>query len=93
MPARSWEIWDDPDRDQVVTLWKERGIHVVFPLPWAKARTDAVVVARARERVAELEGKTGRTIVPGSVLLAFSRHEDQPAERLMNPDVSRGILT
>jgi len=88
----TWVTWDEPDRDVAVAEWKERGIRVVFPLPWAKRHGRGEMLEQAKHRIQRIEGTAGRTLVPGSVLLAFSRHTDQPQERMINPDVSRGIL-
>jgi hypothetical protein len=93
-PVARWETWDEPDRDVAVAKWVERGIRVVFPLHWAAHHGQREMIARAKERIAEIEGKSGRNLVPGSVLLAFSRHvEILPRENKINPDVSASLLT
>jgi len=88
----TWRTWDEPDRQVAVVEWEERSLRVVFPLQWAAKRGQRIMIARAKERIRELEGKTGRWLAPGSVLLAFSRHGPlAPLERI-DPDVTRGIV-
>ena len=90
--AATWVLWDEPERQVAVAQWKERDVCVVFPLHWAARHGTAAMVKRAKARMHEIEGKSDRTLVPGSVLLAFSRHTLQPREHVINPDVSRGIM-
>jgi hypothetical protein len=85
-----WRTWDEPDRQIAVAEWIERDIAVVFPIRWATAT--AAMVARAKARIREIEGKAERTLVPGSVLLAFSEHEEQPRALQLAPEVPRGLL-
>jgi hypothetical protein len=100
-PKRTWRTWDEPDRQVAVAQWVERNISVVFPLTWAAHHGQPEMIARAKERIAEVEGKAAavataagnpaRELAPGSVLLAFSRHDitlREPCdERRLNPEV------
>lgn len=86
---RSWLTWDEPDQNVAVAQWRERDIRVVFPLPWAAVFGQRAMIVRAQERIRFLEGQTGRTVVPGSVLLAFSRHTPGPR---VDPDVPQHLL-
>lgn len=90
--AAKWALWDEPQRQAAVVHWSERDIAVVFPLRWARRRQSAELVAIAKDRIAEVEGKSGRTLVAGSVLLAFSRHTEQPTQQQMDPDVPKGLM-
>ena len=63
----TWRTWDEPDRQVAVVEWQERAVAVVFPIGWAGAHGQQSMIARAKERIQELEGKTGRTLAPGSV--------------------------
>lgn len=89
----TWVTWDEPDRAVAVAQWKERDICVVFPLHWAAIMGQEPMIAHAKDRIASLEGKAGRTLAPGSVLLAFTRHVQimRPGE-MIDPDVSRAIM-
>ena len=88
----TWRTWDEPDRQVAVVEWQEREIRVVFPLGWAARHGQPLMIARAKDRIRELEGKTGRTLVAGSVLLAFSRHGSLQREEGIDPDVPRGLV-
>src|SRR5580765_6756838 len=88
----AWRTWDEPDRQVAVAEWIERDIAIVFPLPWAQAHGQRAMVNRAKDRIREIETKSGRTLVPGCVLLAFSEHEEQPPERQLLPDTPRALL-
>ncbi len=69
--------WEEPAKDVAVLQWTERDVCVVFPLGWAKARTVQALAERAKARIAEVETKAGgKQLAPGSVLLAFSRHDE-----------------
>jgi hypothetical protein len=88
----TWELWDEPDRQVVVAHWSERDVAVVFPLHWATRHGRAAMVEHAKTRIQGLEGIAGRVIVPGSVILAFSRHVGvMPREHAIDPDVSRDL--
>ena len=88
-----WITWDEPDRAIAVAQWTERDVSIVFPIHWAAVFGQQEMVSRAKERIAEVEQKSGRILTPGSVLLAFSRHvECLPRTQRVNPDVSRGLL-
>ena len=86
---RTWVTWDEPDRQIAVAHWTERDVSVVFPLQWAR-RGQRAMIARAKERIVEVEGS--RTLAPGSVLLAFSRHRPLLPVTRIDPDVPRGLL-
>lgn len=89
-----WASWVEADRDLVVVHWLERGIKVVFPIAWTHARNMALLTERARARVHEVERKAGgRTVVAGSVLLAFSRHEHRTIEQTIDPEAPHNLLT
>lgn len=89
----TWVTWDEPDRAVAVAQWKERDLCVVFPIHWAAQYGQAPMIARAKARITELEGKARRMLAPGSVLLAFTRHVPVlPREQMIDPDVSRAIL-
>lgn len=89
----TWQTWDEPGRAIAVALWLERDIAVVFPLDWAGKYGQAQMIGRAKDRIQEVEGKSGgKTLAEGSVLLAFSEHEDQPASQLIIPEISRALL-
>jgi len=90
--AAIWETWDEPDRQVAVVHWGERDIAVVFPLLWAAEHSLRAMVARAKERIAEVEGKADRMLVPGSILLAFSAHEERAPGETLAPDVLRNLL-
>lgn len=89
----TWVTWDEPDRAVAVAQWKERDICVVFPLHWAAMMGQEPMIAHAKDRIANLEHQAQRTLAPGSVLLAFTRHVAvmRPTETI-DPDVSRAIL-
>jgi hypothetical protein len=89
----TWRTWDEPGRQVAVAHWVERDVCVAFPLAWAQRHGQPAMIGRAKERIVEFEGKTGRTVAPGSVLLAFSRHEPQRLEHRLDPDVPRNLLT
>lgn len=90
---RRWLTWDEPDRAVAVAQWTERDVCVVFPIHWAAVFGQQEMVSRAKERIADVERKSGRTLTPGSVLLAFSRHvECLPRTHTVEPDVPRGLL-
>lgn len=92
--AARWVTWDEPDRQVAVAQWEERQVCVVFPLHWAARMGQVPMIAHAKDRIAAVERQSGRTLVPGSVLLAFSRHvEVLPREQVVDPDVSRNLLT
>ena len=84
-----WLTWDEPDRQIAVAHWTERDVAVVFPLQWAR-RGQRAMIARAKERILEVEG--ARTLAPGSVLLAFSRHRPPSPQTTFDPDVPHGLL-
>lgn len=86
-----WLTWDEPDRDIAVARWEARGICVIFPLSWAKCHDQKAMIGRAKERIEEIEGKSGRTLVAGSVLLAFSRHGPLTRKTALNPEVSQAL--
>lgn len=88
----TWVSWEEPDRAVAVCQWKERDICVVFPLDWALRRNTKALAERAKARIQEVEWQAGRTLVPGSVLVAFSRHRPLAREQRIDPDVSRAIL-
>lgn len=88
----TWVTWDEPDRAVAVAQWTERDICVVFPLPWAARHGQAPMITQAKDRIARLEQQAQRTLAPGSVLLAFSRHGLLAQEQTIDPDVSRAIL-
>lgn len=89
----TWETWDEPARYVAVAKHVERDIAVVFPLTWAARHGQRQMIAQAKERIRSLEAKTGRTLVPGSVLLAFSRHAPAPRrEQQLDPDVRHHLL-
>jgi hypothetical protein len=90
--ANFWRTWDEPDRQIAVAQWEARDICVVFPLPWATEHKQVAMIGRAKERIREIEGKSHRTLAPGSVLLAFSEHEDQPQDVQLLPDTPRALL-
>lgn len=93
-PKAIWRTWDEPDRQVAVAQWTERDIAVVFPLHWATRHGQPAMIAHAKERIRAIEAQSGRTLVAGSVLLAFSRHvEVLPREQQINPDVPRDLLT
>lgn len=87
-----WVSWEEQDRDHVALRWVERGITVVFPRDYARARTHQQLAARAKARIAEVETKAQRVVVSGSVLVAFSKHEDQPVEHMIDPMAPRDLL-
>jgi len=88
-----WITWDEPDRAIAVAQWTERDVYIVFPIHWAAVFGQQEMVSRAKERIADVEGRSGHTLVPGSVLLAFSRHVlVMPRVQRVDPDVSRGLL-
>jgi hypothetical protein len=91
----TWRTWDEPDRQVAVAQWVERKVSVVFPLHWAAHHGQAEMIARSKERIAEVEGKSGgKKLSEGSVLLAFSRHvQILPRGLEINPDVSRDLRT
>jgi hypothetical protein len=92
MPKR-WITYEEPDRDVAVAHWTERDIAVVFPLQWVRKQASArEMLPIANARIADIERRTGKSLVPGSVLLAFTRHAPQPVERHLNPDVRVGLL-
>jgi hypothetical protein len=94
MRVATWRTWDEPNRQVAVAQWVERGLCVVFPLHWAAHSGQAQMIARAKERIAEVEGTSGHTLAPGSVLLAYSRHVlVLPREQAVDPDVSRDLRT
>lgn len=89
----TWITWDEPNHDAAVAQWKERQISVVFPLRWAARRGQVAMIERAKERITEMEGKTKRHLVPGCVLLAFSKRDPMTqTHQTMNPDVSKRII-
>jgi len=88
---RTWLTWEHPDQDAAVAKWKERGIAVVFPLRWAKRHGRDAMLEQAQNRIQDVEAKAGRMLVPGSVLLAFSPHQSQPTERMIDPELPRGL--
>lgn len=89
----TWETWDEPDHDVAVARWKERDIAVVFPLHWAAKNGCDTMIAHAKTRIAGIEAQSGRMLVPGSVLLAFTRHvQVLPRELAIDPDVSRALV-
>ena len=90
--VRSWETWDLPDDQVVVVHWMERDLVVVFPIQWAQRHGDRACIERAKERIAEYEEKVWCHLAPGSTLLAWSRHENQPRLQLLNPEVVRRLL-
>jgi hypothetical protein len=73
----------------------ERGICVVFPLKWAAVHGQAAMIAHAKERIVDVEGKAGgKRLIPGSVLLAFTRHVAvMRPEETVELDVPRDLLT
>lgn len=90
--AATWRTWDDQDRQIAVAQWVERDLCCVFPIAWAHARGPKGMVLRAKERFAEVEAKAGRPLVAGSVLLAFSEHQDLPPEERLAPEVDRSLI-
>lgn len=89
---RSWTTWDEPDRQVAVARWEERDVSVVFPLHWAALQGQRAMIARAKERILEVEQKAGgKTLAPGSVLLAFSAHEEQAPDHTIDPGVPRNL--
>lgn len=86
--AATWESWDEPDRAVAVARWKERDIAVVFPLHWAARHGLVAMVEHAKGRISGVETTTGRTLVPGSVLLAFTRHV---AVMAREQEIDRGV--
>jgi hypothetical protein len=93
----AWRTWDEPDRQVAVAQWVERKVSVVFPLTWAAHHGQAEMIARSKERIAEIEGKSGKKLAEGSVLLAFSRHDltllGPRDARVINPDVLKDLRT
>src|SRR5260370_146431 len=91
----TWRTWDEPDRQVAVAQLVERKVSVVFPLTWAAHHGQPEMIARSKERIAEVEGKSGKKLAEGSVLLAYSRHEfqllDPRDQRVINPDVIRDL--
>jgi hypothetical protein len=88
----TWRTWDEPDRQVAVAQWVERKVSIVFPLTWAAHHGQVEMIARSKERIAEVEGKSEKKLAEGSVLLAFSRHDLQLTnERTINPDVIRDL--
>jgi len=90
--AATWVSWEEPDRAVAVCQWQERDICVVFPLRWTRRRDTKALSVRAKARIREVEQKAGRTLVPGSVLVAFSRHGVLQREQEIDRDVSRAIM-
>lgn len=88
----TWETWDEPDCQVAVAQWKERDIAVVFPIHWAAEHGQQAMIGRAKERIQEVEGKSRKTLVPGSVLLAFTRHKPQPRGLQLAPEVPRQLI-
>lgn len=92
-PIATWRTWDEPGRQIAVVEWVERGICVVFPIAWTVTRGQQRMIGRAKERIREVEAKAaGKQLVAGSVLLAFSEHEEQPLEAQLAPDTPRALL-
>lgn len=91
--AATWVVWEEVDRQVAVAQWRERDLCIVFPLAWARCRQQRALVARAKERIAEVEARAQRVLVPGSVLLAFSRHVPQPDFQSLDPDVPRALVS
>lgn len=92
MPTAIWETWDEPERQVAVVQQVGRGIHVVFPVAWAAQHGGRSMIQRAKQRIQEIETKSGRTLVPGSVLLAFSEHEPTAPRETFLPDVARRLM-
>jgi hypothetical protein len=88
----TWRTWDEPDRQVAFAQWVERDLYVVFPLAWARLHGGRAMIARAKERIAEVEAKVRRHLVEQSVLVAFSRHEEQPALQQIAPEVNRALM-
>jgi hypothetical protein len=88
-----WTTWDEPDRQVAVAHWHERDIRVVFPVRWAAVHGQVAMIEHAKGRIAAIEAGSHRNIAPGSVLLAFSRHVELSREQIINPAVSRNIMT
>jgi hypothetical protein len=89
----TWRTWDEPDRQVAVAQWVERDVAIVFPLEWATRFGQRQMIARAKARIMEVEGKSGgRHLEAGSVLLAFSAHEPQPTLQQLVPDMPRRLF-
>lgn len=93
---QSWISWEEPDRDIAIAHWRERDIHVVFPLRWARRRSLEAVIDRSLERIKEIEREAGMPIAPSSVLRAFShqlREEiaSDTIEQAIDPEVYYGL--
>jgi hypothetical protein len=90
---RIWETWDEPDRAIAVAVDVDRDIAVVFPIDWAAKHGQALMIGRAKDRIAEVEAKSGgKHLEKGSVLLAFSEHEDRPQGQLIIPEINRRLI-
>jgi hypothetical protein len=87
-----WRTWDEPGRQVAVAQWHERDIAVVFPLAWASHAGQRRMIARAKARIAEVEAKARKQLEAGSVLVAFSEHEQQPRALQLMPDVGRRLI-
>lgn len=88
-----WRTWDEPGRQIAVAQWSERDIAVVFPLHWAARHGQRQMIRVAKHRIAEIEHKAnGKTLEAGSVLLAFSEHEEQPQLQQLLPDTPRSLI-
>ena len=84
-----WVSWEEQDRDHVALRWVERGITVVFPRDYARARTHQQLAARAKARIAEVETKAQRVVVSGSTGDSISaRTSVKPAAAARNERVS-----
>lgn len=93
---QSWISWEEPDRDIAIAHWKERDIHVVFPLRWARWRSMEQVIDRSLARIKNIEREVGTPLAPGSVLRAFSHQlrEEITADTLaqtIDPEVYYGL--
>jgi hypothetical protein len=88
---RQWVTWEEPERDVTVAYWVDRDLAVVFPRRWADRHGLGAMIVRAQDRIRMLEGATGKTLVPGSVLLAFSRHGPRSSDQSLTPDVPQGL--
>lgn len=88
----TWKTWDEPERDIAVAKWLERDLAFVFPLTWAAHHGQAEMIARAKERLAEVEAKAEKPLLNGSVLLAFSSHTILTRDQAVTPGVSRNLF-
>lgn len=93
---QSWVSWEESDRDIAIAFWRERNIHVVFPLRWARARSMDQVIDRSLDRIKQVEADAGDKLAPGSVLRAFTHKLPEEITRdeiaqTIDPGVYHGL--